>query len=217
MQKYICIIKIGYNREIMTGLNARQRILAYLHTHPGVAAGEIGRALRVTPANVRHHLSILVSDGRAKVLGERRQGRGRPLQVYGLGDVAAGDNLSGLAEAVLSGWLEGLSLEEQDAALRTLAARLASVASNEQNPIPRRLALAIERLNALHYQSRWEAHARGPRVIFERCPYAAIIGKHPELCRMDNFLLQQLLGAEVTQSAKLEANARGLPFCLFEL
>src|SRR5687768_10238274 len=100
MQKYICIIKIGYNREIMTSPNARQRILAYLQAHPGVSAGEIGRALRVTPANIRHHLSILVSDGRAKVLGERRpagsagQGRGRPVQVYGLGDMAAGDNLS---------------------------------------------------------------------------------------------------------------------------
>ena len=32
---------------------------------------------------------------------------------------------------------------------------------------------------------------------------------------MDKFLLQELLGMEVTQSAKLELNARGLPFCMF--
>jgi predicted ArsR family transcriptional regulator len=197
--------------------NARQRILAYLQTHPGVSAGEMARALRVTPANIRHHLSILISDGRAKVLGERRlAGPGRPLQVYGLGDVAVGDNLSGLADAVLSQWLAGLPPEEQDSALRTLAAQLAALAAGEPGgAVTRRLALTIERLNALHYQSRWEAHAQGPRIIFERCPYAAILGKHPELCRMDKFLLQTLLRTEVTQSARLELNARGLPFCMF--
>ncbi len=201
----------------MSKPNARQRILAYLQTHPGVTAGEIGRALRVTPANIRHHLSILVSDGRAKALGERHgPGRGRPLQVYGLGDAAAGDNLSGLADAALFEWLGRLPPVEQDSALQVLAGYLASSAAGGQaGTITRRLALAIERLNALHYQSRWEAHAQGPRVLFEHCPYAAIIAKHPELCRMDKILLQGLLGVEVTQSAKLELNARGLPFCMF--
>jgi predicted ArsR family transcriptional regulator len=82
-------------------------------------------------------------------------------------------------------------------------------------PITRRLALAIERLNTLHYQARWEAHAQGPRVIFELCPYTPIIARHPELCRMDKFLLQELLGLEVSLSAKLELNTRGLPFCMF--
>jgi predicted ArsR family transcriptional regulator len=188
-----------------------------LQTHPGVTAGEIARALLVTPANIRHHLSILVLDGRAQVLGERRgAGRGRPLQVYGLGDTAVGDNLSGLADAILSEWLSGLPPEKQDSALRALAAQLASSAPGEQNAaITRRLALAIERLNSLRYQSRWEAHAQGPRVIFEHCPYLAILGKHPELCRMDKFLLQELVGSEATQSARLELNARGLPFCMF--
>jgi len=201
----------------MTKPNARQRVLAYLQAHPGVTAGETSRALRVTPANIRHHLSILVSDGRAKILGERRgQGRGRPLQLYGLGDMAAGDNLSGLADAALSNWLTGLLPEQRDSVLQALAAQMASIASNERTGvIARRLALTIERLNRLHYQSRWEAHAQGPRLIFEHCPYAAIIEKHPELCRMDKFLLQELLGVETTQSAKLELNARGLPFCMF--
>lgn len=197
--------------------NARQRILAYLQSQRAATAGELARALHVTPANIRHHLSILVADGRARVLGERHpQGRGRPLQVYGLGDAAAGDNLSGLADAALSQWLAGLPPEVQDSALQALAAQLAAVAPGEQGgAVARRLAPAVERLNALHYQSRWEAHAQGPRVIFEHCPYAAIIGKHPELCRMDKFLLQALLGSEVTQSARLELNARGLPFCMF--
>ena len=61
---------------IMPKPNARQRILAYLQSHHGVTAAEVSRALRVTPANIRHHLSILAADGRAKVVGERRPAKG---------------------------------------------------------------------------------------------------------------------------------------------
>jgi len=208
--------------------NARQRILAYLQSHHGVTAAEVSRALRVTPANIRHHLSILAADGRAKVVGERRpekdaggtgQGRGRPVKMYGLGDTASGDNLSGLADAVLAQWIAGLPPDQRDSALGALAARLADVPPGGKlsGPIIRRLAQAITRLNGLHYHARWEAHAQGPRVIFEQCPYAAILEKHPELCRVDALLLKELLGADVTQSAKLELNARGLPFCMFVL
>ena len=207
--------------------NARQRILAYLQSHHGVTAAEVSRALRVTPANIRHHLSILAADGRAKVVGERRpagnaagagQGRGRPVKVYGLGDTASGDNLSGLADAVLGQWIAGLPPDQRDSALGALAARLADVPVGERSgPIIRRLAQAMTRLNELHYRARWEAHAQGPRVIFEHCPYAAILEKHPELCRMDGFLLEELLGADITQSVRLELNVRGLPFCMFVL
>jgi predicted ArsR family transcriptional regulator len=210
---------------IMPKPNARQRILAYLQSHHGVTAAEVSRALRVTPANIRHHLSILAADGRAKVVGERRpvkdagQGRGRPVKMYGLGDAASGDNLSGLADAVLGAWVAGLPPDQRDSALGALAARLADVppGGERSGPIIRRLAQAMTRLNKLHYRARWEAHAQGPRVIFEHCPYAAILEKHPELCRMDGFLLKELLGADITQSARLELNARGLPFCMFIL
>jgi hypothetical protein len=34
---------------------------------------------------------------------------------------------------------------------------------------------------------------------------------------MDGFLLKELLGADITQAARLELNARGLPFCMFVL
>jgi len=201
--------------------NARQRILNYLQNHHGVTAAEIGRALRVTPANIRHHLSILATDGRAKIVGERRPsgpGRGRPVQMYGLGDTASGDNLSGLAEAALTQWLATLPPDRRDSALGALAAHLADVpAGGRPGPITGRLARAVTRLNALSYRARWEAHAQGPRVIFEQCPYAAILDKHPELCRMDGLLLKELLGAETAQTARLELNARGLPFCMFLL
>lgn len=203
--------------NVMTKQTSRQRILAYLRDHTGVSAAEISRALRVTPSNIRHHLSILVSDGRVKNIGARPgKVRGRPVQMYGLSDAAVGDNLAGLADALLSEMLENVPAPAMDALLRSLAARLAPAKAGETIAhITRRLTLTIEQLNRLGYASRWEAHAAGPRVIFEHCPYAAVIGHHPELCRMEAFLLSDLLKTDITQVSKLELNTRGLPFCMF--
>ena len=79
----------------------------------------------------------------------------------------------------------------------------------------RRLSSTIERLNEMHYQARWEAGAGGPRIVLGHCPYAAVIKNHPELCQMDAALLVILLSGEVSQTAKLETGAGGLPYCAF--
>jgi predicted ArsR family transcriptional regulator len=203
--------------NVMTKQTSRQRILAYLRDHTGVSATEMSRSLRVTAANIRHHQSNLVSDGRVKIIGARSEnGRGRPVQIYGLSDAAVGDNLAGLADVLLSEILENVPAPALDALLQSLAARLASAQSAETTGnITRRLALTIEHLNRLGYASRWEAHAAGPRVIFEHCPYSGVIERHPELCRMDTFMLARLLGNDVEQTARLEKSARGTLFCQF--
>ena len=203
--------------NVMTKQTSRQRILTYLRDHNGVSAAEMSRALRVTASNIRHHLSILLSDGRVKNIGARPgNNRGRPVQIYGLSDAAVGDNLAGLADALLSEILENVPAPALDALLQSLAARLTSDnPGQDAGHITHRLAQTVGQLNRLGYASRWEAHAAGPRVIFEHCPYAPVIGRHLEVCKMDAFLLADLLKAEVTQISKLELNARGLPFCMF--
>ena len=80
-------------------------------------------------------------------------------------------------------------------------------------PMTKRLALLIEKLNEMHYQAHWEAGADGPRVIFGRCPFAKIIENHPELCKMDTAMLEMSLARPVAQFSKNELSARGLcPF-----
>ena len=73
----------------------------------------------------------------------------------------------------------------------------------------------IDKLNAREYQSRWEAGAEGPRIVFGHCPYAKIIEAHPELCAMDEALLARGLGREMKQTAKLEPDLRGIKRCMF--
>lgn len=186
----------------------RQKILDYLKRNRSVSSREIARALRMTPANARYHLGILATDGRVEVINQRQVGRGRPEKVYQLAGTLAGDNLSALADAILT---EAGGKVEMEA----LGERLAGNANSVGQPLMRRLASTINRLNEMHYQARWEAGADGPRIVLGHCPYATVIEKHPELCRMDAAILASLLNGQVRQSAKLEIGAGDLPYCAF--
>ncbi|MGD8402121.1 MAG: helix-turn-helix domain-containing protein [Anaerolineales bacterium] len=186
----------------------RQKILDYLKRNKSVSSREIARALQMTPANARHHLSILAADGRVEVIHQRQVGKGRPEKVYQLGDKFLGDNLSVLADALL---VEADGKIEMEA----LGKRIAGEVDSTEQPLMGRLSSAIKRLNEMHYQARWEAGAGGPRIVLGHCPYRSVIENHPELCVMDAALLAKLLGGEVSQTTKLETGAGGLPYCSF--
>ncbi len=184
-------------------MRTRQRILAYLQKVSTASTADVARALGCTQANARHHLNVLVADGRVTVVCRRREGRGRPLQVYGLSPALAGDNLAGLVDALL---------KEHSPNPQVLARHLLGGEIASGQPLMRRLHGLIERLNAMHYQAHWEAGAEGPRVIFGRCPYAAVIEQHPELCSMDEALIQQVLGRSVRLVHRME---EGQGHCMF--
>jgi len=65
----------------------------------------------------------------------------------------------------------------------------------------------------MNYHARWEAGPEGPRIIFSHCPYAAIIEKHPELCKMDEAMLRELMGQPATQMFKI--GKEGSSVCVF--
>ena len=157
--------------------------------------------------NVRHHLSVLCSDGRVEFTAfHNREGRGRPEKMYSLSQAALGDNLSALANALLTEAGSELNVN-------AVASHILNSGQFANLPVTKRLVLLVEKLNEMHYQARWEAGAEGPRVIFGRCPYMKVIEGHPELCKMDAALLEKALGRPVLQSAKSEASGRGLcPF-----
>lgn len=170
---------------------SRQKILTHLKKTRSASAREIARALKLSAPNVRHHLSVLCSDGRVEMTAIRnREGRGRPEKVYSLSQAALGDNLSALAEAILTEAGATLSME-------AVASRILDASQFTGQSMNKRLALLVEKLNEMHYQARWEAGAEGPRVIFGRCPYARVIDGHPEVCRMDHVILQIVFAKRV--------------------
>ena len=178
-------------------VTARHKVLTYLSRTRTASAREISRALKMSAANVRHHLRVLVSDGRLELASVReREGRGRPEKVYSLPRAVLGDNLSALADALLT---------EADSRVRVeaLAKHLVGESNFASQPIVKRLNLVVEKLNQMNYHARWEAGPEGPRIIFGHCPYAAIIEKHPELCRMDAAMLKDLMRQSAEQLSKI--------------
>ncbi len=188
-------------------ITARQKVLTHLKKTRAASAREIARALKMSAPNVRHHLRILVSDGRLEITSvHQRGGRGRPEKMYSLSQAALGDNLSVLADAFLNGKINMQIVGERIAQSQGLV-------GFASQPMAKRLALLVEKLNEMHYQAHWEAGAEGPRVIFGRCPFAKIIENHPELCKMDAVMLEMSLARPIVRFSKNEMSARGLcPF-----
>ena len=190
---------------------SRQKILTHLKKTRSASAREIARALKLSAPNVRHHLSVLCSDGRVELTAlNNREGRGRPEKVYSLSEAALGDNLSALAEAVLAETGSSLSME-------AVAGRILDGRQFAGQSMNRRLALLVEKLNEMHYQARWEAGAGGPRVIFGRCPYARVIEGHPEICIMDAALLKNALARDVSPVKKSEISTKDMCPFIFQI
>ena len=204
----------------MSPKTVRQEVLAYLERRKAASAAQIGVALNKSAATVRHHLGILVRDGR--VVAERqvpKSRRGRPEKNYRLSDRVRGDNFEMLAEAVMTIWLEQFPAEEQDAAIRELARKLVGRIGPIDSSISgaKRVVQLTAKLSALHYEAGWEAGAQGPHVMFGHCPYAAIIARHPELCRMDADLVGRQMNGQAEQLSKIGQGPGGPSHCVFAI
>lgn len=198
--------------------STRQQIIDHLRIRRIASAPELAQALGVTAANVRHHLSILLEEGAVLFAGQRRKtGRGRPTSLYALARRSQEHNLDGLASALLQ-VLD--TLHSQDArplALHKVATLIVGGKQPPEGSLTQRLYACIKHLNSLNYRARWEAHSTGPQLVLENCPYAAVIAKHPELCQMDKYLLEELLNAQLEQTARLVQTRAGTTYCEFAI
>ena len=186
---------------------ARQKVLSYFEKSRTASAREIARALKMSAATVRHHLRILVSDGRLELWTVRGgDGRGRPEKIYALPRAALGDNLSALSDSLLTEAGTVVSME-------ALARRLAGGVNFADEPLAKRLNQTVEKFNHMNYHAHWEAGSEGPRILFGHCPYAAIIEKHPELCKMDVTLLKEWTVQPARQISR--AGKDGSTVCVF--
>jgi predicted ArsR family transcriptional regulator len=204
---------------------SRQRVLEYVQAHSPLTAADLSQALHMTEANARHHLVILQERGLVQPAGQRvREGKGRPSRLFMPSEKTLGNNLDQLAAALLEMLGSQDDPANQEADLRTLAARIAQpdqatfkTAQKSTQSLTHRLTQAVQQLNQLHYQARWEAWRGAPRLILGHCPYAAIIQQHPELCCMDSYLLEALTQAQARQTSKLTPDSKGALHCIFHI
>ena len=196
--------------------NSRQKILTYIIEQHGTTVEELSKVFHVTPANIRHHLSILADQGSISVVGQKTTlSKGRPAQIYGSRYQYDQNNLDKLSDALLCTSLCNIKQDEKNQVIDNIAIFMAAEFKTDIINPTRRLYSAIHALNRLNYQAHWEAHIMNPRIMFGHCPYQAILKDHPELCQMDVALLEGLLNTTVRQIEKQVTNISGLSQCVF--
>jgi len=199
-------------------LTSRQKILHYISEQGNATVEELSHALNVTTANIRHHLAVLVDQGSVMVIGSKPATfRGRPSQVYSLVQQSLRNNLESLTDILLSELKQNPISGEDGVLLKNVAAQLASKYKIDSSNPTRRLYSTIGILNQMNYRSHWEAHVEKPLIIFDHCPYKPIVGRHPEVCLIDKYILETLLSTPVEQIEKDTTNLKGLPQCVFIL
>jgi predicted ArsR family transcriptional regulator len=214
----------GYNTPMNT---VRLRVLEYIRSHRSVTAADLSQAFRMSQANARHHLSILTKQGLIQVIDSRQNpGKGRPSRVFAPSEPALGNNLDILASSLMELLQESPLAQGGEEYLDQLAPLMANKmkAYSEASESHKSLLNLTGRLNRLtqilnqsHYESRWEAHHDAPRLILGHCPYAAILGDHPELCRMDTALIENLVRSPAELLARLTKDVTGLPHCILRI
>lgn len=195
----------------------RERILTYLREHPSASAAELSSAWGLTPADIRYHLADLLASGLIEEVPRdpaRRATRGRPARVYRLAAQLRPNNLAALCHALLETLTAGSGGDQREAIIRSVAERLAGE-FQPSGQVTRRLNQAVEFLNHAQYRARWEAGAQGPRVLLRACPYAAVLAQHPEMCQVDQALLERLLQARLRMTARQDPATGKPPACIF--
>ncbi len=193
----------------------RSKILQYLQFNPGKSAGELGRFLEMTTANIRYHLNILLDMGEVQISGQRPAGgAGRPIYLYNLSSQTLGDSLPGLLGAIFE------SIEKHpdpDSILEMIASRLADKhLPGKVNRITL-YNLAVEYLNSLNYHASWGAHPEGTRVELRHCPYRDLARTNPLICQVDQILLSKLYQIPLILTQKRVFGNNPFSPCIFQI
>jgi predicted ArsR family transcriptional regulator len=178
---------------------------------------ELAEELELTDNAVRAHLLSLERDGLIKQSGIQR-GTRKPHFAYQLTEEAeqlfpkAYDALLNQLIAVLKERLTPLALEE---VLREVGRSLAGAqtASRKNGDMEGRIGGALAALEAIGGAARVEHENEKFVICSDSCPLATAVAEHPEVCRLAETLLSEVIGLEVRE----QCDRNGPPRCRFEV
>lgn len=187
----------------------RRHITEILKENGSATVAQLATTLGMAQVSVRHHLDILVGEDLVQLVGVRRRtGAGRPSQVYALTPNAARlfpQRHDALANHMLSELKASLSSTELRAILQRVAAKAAQEAppAGPDQSIEDRLDQVAAFLTDQGYNARWEIRNGCFELHACNCPFSGVSDHHPELCTMDQAMMQQLLPAVVRQQSRV--------------
>lgn len=198
--------------------SVRKHILELLKEKESATVAELAAWLEMPAVSVRHHLDILQGDNLICVDRLERKGNvGRPQQVYALtaeADAYFPDNFAALAAGLVRQLKSVLSPEQVEAAFQSMADDLAGELEPSLSAsltIEERLARVADFLTDRGYLARWEPTENnlGGYLLHKcNCPYADVAEEHPELCLMDQVLVNRLLGQACVRTHSMADEGR---------
>ncbi len=179
--------------------SVRRRITEILKENGSATVAELADELGMAQVSVRHHLDILIGEDLVELTGvRRRDGAGRPSQVYALTPNATTlfpQRNAQLAASVLAEMKAVLPEDEVTLILLRVAERTAAEAPRprENQTLEERLDEVAGFLTQKGYSARWESCDGHYELHACNCPYSGVAEEHPELCMMDNAMIARLL------------------------
>jgi predicted ArsR family transcriptional regulator len=195
--------------------STRGQIVTLLRSAP-CTVEEMAGKLNLTDNAVRAHLSTLERDGLVRQSGLRRGPR-KPHFTYVLTEEAdklfpkAYDALLNQLIAVLKTRLEPAEIEE---VLREVGRALAAEAAAGQSAsLEGRVQTALKVLEAIGGAAEVEQHGDKMLIVSSGCPLAAAVSVHPEVCRLAETLIAEIVKVPVEE----RCDRNGRPKCIFEI
>ena len=177
---------------------------------------ELAAKLDLTDNAVRAHLLSLERDGLVRQSGLRRGPR-TPHFTYALTPEAdalfpkAYDALLNQLIAVLKNRLQPAEIEE---VLREVGRAIAAEVPGEQKTdLESRVQRALKVLEAIGGAAEVERHDDKIMIVASGCPLAAAVSVHPEVCRLAETLVAEIVKVPVEERCDRE----GSPKCRFEI
>jgi predicted ArsR family transcriptional regulator len=162
---------------------------------------ELAQALNLTHTAVRAHLASLERDGLVKQRSERR-GSGKPSSVYDLAEASEylfPKSYGLYLDQLLDILGERTPADEVGTLLREVGRRIAAQRTIPPGDLPVRLDEAAQVLNELGGLMERETEGETLCIRGYRCPFAAVVQEHPEVCDLAETLVTELVGVPIQE------------------
>lgn len=206
----------------------RGRILTLLR-RGSRTVDELAQALELSGNAVRAHLTALERDGLVQQERSERRGVGKPAYVYKLSPRAESlfpKAYDRVLDHMLNLLAERMTPDEMEDLLRATGRRMAASESLEHLKLSRerrggapkgdmraRLDMAVDILNGLGGLMEIEEQKDRFSICGYSCPLAPLVIEHPDLCKVTQGMLTDLLGVPVHERCELNEPMR----CRFEV
>ncbi len=198
-------------------ISTRLQIISYLEHHHSASVRELSNLLHLTPANIRHHLAILQKEGSVNISLETTSiPRGRPTKTYSLSSRKLANNYPILCKALLD-LIKAQSQSNKQEIYQSIANTILGNEKPSAQTLTQNLIQTINWLNKYNYEANWEAEKEQPIIKLNHCPYYSLVQDYPELCEIDNYLLNRMINRKVLLVFKLQKGNSHQTTCKFKV